>query len=157
MGGQPKLRTQHPNRRDNATFGKYQLDNKKLAKNVLSFTHTNGHSVSDFPAYKIGNSLKGVILSILNGMPVNFDELESEDVSAFNLVMKKTGCQFKNPITNNGDALMTRLEILIGEIDAGNDSKAIKTELSQTLNALQQAKLISAKQVKEATHRWVMS
>lgn len=147
--------------RENAELGRYLLDKKKLgSSNILSFTHKNGHSVTDLPQYKIGHSLKAVILAILHGMPVNLDDLNEEDMRAFNMLMKKTGCvngvHWKNPISNNNDAMMTRLKVLVGEIGAGNDSKSIKTELSQTLNSLQEAKLLSAKQVKEATKRYIM-
>ncbi len=147
----------HPNQRSNIEFGKYNLDKNKLAQNILSFAHKGtNHSVTGLPSTRVSEKLKYVVLGLINGMPVNLDTLSADEMEYFRHIMKSTKKEFKNPISNNNSALSDRLEIIIGEIGAGNTSKALKTELSQTLNSLHQAELISGKQVKDATARYIL-
>ncbi len=146
----------HPNQRSNIEFGRYNLDKNKLAQNILSFAHKGtNHSVTGLPSTRVSEKLKYVVLGLINGMPVNLDTLSADEMEYFRHIMKSTKKEFKNPISNNNSALSDRLEIIIGEIGAGNSSKALKTELSQTLNSLHQAGLISGKQVNDATARYI--
>jgi hypothetical protein len=152
-------------KRDNVAFGKYIIDKKKLSSNILSFAHKSGpgtgssarrnHTVTGLPAIRISAPLKGVVMEILNGMPVNLDALDSGDMTLFNRIIKVSKKTFDSKISNNNNELMSRLSILIGEIAAGNNSKALKTELSQTLNSLNKAGLVTNKQVIEATRRYI--
>jgi hypothetical protein len=146
----------HPLRWDNVEFGRYNIDKNKLNGNVLSFAHkTSNHTVTNLPSMRISDKFKCVILEILNDMPVNLNGLSDTEMEQFRYILKMSKKAFKNPISNNNQELLNRVEIIIGEIAAGNNAKALKVELSQTLNAAHKAGLISAKQVKQATSHFI--
>jgi hypothetical protein len=164
----------HPAYRENVDFGKYTIDKKKLGNNIVSFNHKSGpgtgssarrnHTITGLPAFKVSDAFRGVILEILNDMPVNLNVLNDKEMEQFRRIIKASKKNFNSKLSNNQrealsalaeDEQMNRLSILIGELSAGNTSKALKTELSQTLNSLNKAGLISAKQVIDATKRYI--
>jgi len=145
-----------PAKRLNVDFGRYTIDKKKLANGVLSFAYKGtNHTVTNLPSIKISAALKGVILEIINEMPVNLNVLSPSEMEQFNSIMKAAKKTFTNKLSNNNNEQLNRLSILTGEIAAGNTSRELKSELSQTLNSLHKAGLISAKQSKDAHNHWI--
>jgi hypothetical protein len=165
----------HPLRRVNVSFGRYNIDKAKLAKNIVSFTHKNSnHTVTGLPAMSVSDALKNVILQTINEMPPSLDQLSAEEVGEFNHILKAAcvAVNCKRPaepaetrpaaslvkklgLFQSDADLTNRLQIIIGEISAGNNSKALKVELSRLLNALHRAKMITAAQVKAATEKYI--
>jgi hypothetical protein len=148
----------HPNKRVNIPFGKYNLDKTKLNSNILSFAmKNNNHSVTNLPASKISDKFKAVIMEMMNDMPVNLNKLNTQEVKLLDYIVKASKHPFKNKISNNNEELCNRMELLVGEIRAGNSSKMLKQELSQTMNSLHKAGLITTAALKTYTTKYIMN
>lgn len=145
------------NKRDNIAFGKYNIDKNKLQHNVLSFTHQkNNHPVTNLPMSKISARLKKVILEIMSGLSVNLNGLNAQESNFLNYIISKSKQKFTNKLSNNNKELVRRLELLVGESNAGNNSTIIKNEISDILNSLHMAGYLSTKQLKDATKKYVL-
>ena len=143
--------------RDDVPFGKFSLDMKKLSDNRVSLAYPhNHHPVTGIPMAWISNRLKQVIMEILNDMPVNLNDLNEAEARYLDMILKKAKVRFNNRLSNNDNELIKRLQMLIGTIGTGNNSKLVKNELSQTLNKLCMDGLISTQQVKWAIKKYVL-
>lgn len=147
-----------PNRpgvRNNAKFGKYFLDLNKLDKNVLSLQSSKKRPINNLPNVKLTKNLRNNIIQIMNGISCDTSDLNPKETQLLDFIVKKCKIPVKNQISNKSDELLKRLEIITGSISAGNDSKLLKNELSQTLNKLHSSGVITTKQAKSATKKFI--
>jgi hypothetical protein len=139
------------------SFGNFLIDMKKLLDdNQLYVVYSkNYHFVDDIPRTQISNDLKAVILALLQGTAPSFDGLKPKELEFMNYLVKRSKSNIQMPkVITGGSAhakgpcicsfgngktkLKNRLDILSGEIMAGNDSPQVLNELSQIINQMQE-------------------
>jgi hypothetical protein len=123
-------------------FGKYLIDRKKLKKGILSMTDARGMKIADFPNMQISPTMmKFLTLKQLNTNKYKFSGPEKQFLTK--LIQKSnvevTGSKTKllqSDGVNYADLLKKDLELIIGEIDSGNDNEELIEKLSETLRQL---------------------
>jgi hypothetical protein len=116
-------------------FGKtIILLNKLYQNNILSVKDSNNINIQGIPNSKVSDKFVNIILSICNDEEVNkkdIDTLSEKDFILINVLMKKAGLTKKYNIDNTKaiKLLKDRLELVEGEILAGNTNEEIKKEL----------------------------
>ena len=118
------------------TFGKYIVHIPHLENdNVLNFKFPSMGSIPTLKPVSVDDNFKEFIIDILNTGKVNqrhYDTLTEPEKEHFNKVIKGAGLsnslQFKidNKIDEKKD--IKRLDILLGEINAGNDNEKLRKE-----------------------------
>jgi len=139
-------------------FGNFLIDAKKLKHNVLSITNQAGQKVQGFGNVEISDNLKKVFTK----QKVNTKKLvlsEAERVYIQKLLIKSDAEVSKSkqrvigsPVAYMSDdvkELKDRLEVLVGELDANNDSPLIKDEIGQIMTRLIQKGKINREQAAE--------
>jgi len=147
-------------------FGNFLIDAKKLKHNVLSITNKAGHKVKGFPNVEISDNFKKVFTK----QKVNSKKLvlsENERAYLQHLLQKSDAELSKSKTTVMGQPvaymsddvkeLKDRLNVLIGELDANNDSPAIKDEISQIITRLVQKGKINREQAAEFMKTFVLA
>ena len=127
----PKL-SRNPDRVE-LNNGKFTIDMEKLRRNILSVTYSSCRAT--IPSLKkehISNDTKNIITDIIGGKyNVNlFNKMKSDDqriVSNFVRTMKIPDIDMKE----FDQAYQNHYEILLGEIQSGQDNPSIKKELKQ--------------------------
>jgi hypothetical protein len=136
-------------------FGNYMIDAKKLKKNILSITYRSGLKVKGLPNVQISDNFKKVFTK----QKVNSKKLSLTDGEKkyLQLLLNKSDAEIsksKNKVLNDGSVneislMKNRLNILMGEIDAGNDNPKIKDEIASIITNLVELGKISREQAKE--------
>jgi hypothetical protein len=72
-------------------------------------------------------------------------ELSPEETIIYNAYLRKANLHKKFPTKNIVDDMKRRVTILEGELNAGNDNRAVKKELKQLIYYLEAFKAISIK------------
>jgi hypothetical protein len=116
-------------------FGKtIILLNKLYQNNILSVKDSNNINIQGIPNSKVDDKFVNIILGICNNEEVNkkdIDTLSEKDFILFNVLIKKAGLTKKYNIDNTKaiKLLKDRLELVEGQILAGNTNEEIKKEL----------------------------
>ena len=116
-------------------FGNLILLLRKLYDtNVLSIKDKTGINIPGIPNQKTGDNFVQLILKIVNNEDINLkdiDDLNEKDTILFTVLMNKSGLKKKYKINNTRalEALTKRLELIEGEIEAGNDNTIVLKEL----------------------------
>jgi hypothetical protein len=116
-------------------FGKtIILLNKLYQNNILSVKDSNNINIQGIPNSKVDDKFVNIILGICNDEEVNkkdIDTLSEKDFILINVLMKKAGLTKKYNIDNTKaiKLLKDRLELVEGQILAGNTNEEIKKEL----------------------------
>ena len=116
-------------------FGNLILLLRKLYDtNVLSIKDKTGINIPGIPNQKTGDNFVQLILKIVNNEDINLkdiDDLNEKDTILFTVLMNKSGLKKKYLINNTRalEALTKRLELIEGEIEAGNDNTIVLKEL----------------------------
>jgi hypothetical protein len=134
-------------------FGRYLIDAKKLKKNILSITDKDKKKIHGLNNAVISDNLKKFFTKQkINSKKVNLTETEKIFLS--NLLDRSEATFTKSKkqmIQNVGMAnvsnIKDRLNLLIGSIDAGNNSPEIRQEVVDILNKLQFLGKLTKKQV----------
>ena len=123
------------------TFGKYIIHIPYLENdNILNFKFPSMGSIPTLKPVNIDDNFKEFILDILETGKVSqkhYDSLTDAEKAHFNKVIKGAGLsnslQFKadNKIDDKKD--LKRLDILLGEINAGNDNDKVKKECKELI------------------------
>jgi hypothetical protein len=131
-------------------FGKYMIDPKSLDDNILRF-YTRGKSkIHNLPFTYVSRNITGLIRDMMeNDGKVNirmFAMLKDDEKDLMERILRQSRVDFEMSDVEGDNTtgmgymsspqLMERLEVLIGSVNAGNDSKEVKNELSNILNAL---------------------
>src|SRR6185312_5267717 len=129
------------------TFGGYLIDHHKLMhENMLSVMHPSGNKVKGLKNETVSNGLRDAIHAVLTGSSINKRRLNAADKLKLQTLLKKS----KADVDTNGMANVTphkQLQLIMGEIDAGNDDPKMKTQLRKLLPILKSAGKLSATQV----------
>jgi hypothetical protein len=119
-------------------FGKINISPDKLKyKNILSIQNNKRLKIAGLKNKIVSNKLSEVILKILNNEQPNFkdiNDLEEEEKLLLDNILYLSGLH-KNIGTgiNSTDKFKKKLEVIVGEIEAGNNNDKIKTDLYEVL------------------------
>lgn len=116
-------------------FGKLIiLLNKLYHNNILSVKDKNGINVQGIPNSQVGDKFVDIIMKICNNEDINKNDvlvLNDKDAILYSVLMNKSGLKKKYNIDNTKsiNALKDRLELVEGEMLAGNTNNDIQKEL----------------------------
>jgi hypothetical protein len=121
------------------TFGKYIIHYPHLIEeSVFNLKFPSTGSIPSIKPVKIDDNYKQFIIDILDTNKVNkrhYESLTPEEKNHFSRVMR--GAKLENLLTfktdEDEDKDYKRLELCLGEINAGNDNQKIKDEIKQLL------------------------
>ena len=123
------------------TFGKYIVHIPHLENDsVLNFKFPSMGSIPTLKPVSVDDNYKEFILDILSNGRVNqrhYDALTDSEKSHFNKVVKGAGLsaalQFKSDSKIDDKKDLKRLDILLGEVGAGNDNDKVKKEAKELI------------------------
>lgn len=150
-------------------YGGLLIDLKKLKKNILSVSYPDGKKVAGLPNVIIGDPFKKLITK----KQVNSKRMKLTDAEKLHLnkLVEKSGIQLtpskgklldEVPVEGSGvyftniADMKEKVKVLCGQIMAGNDSLAVKNELSEIVNLLQSKKQMSKEKAEEIIENFVM-
>ena len=125
------------------------LTHKLFYKNILSLKDKSLHSIEGLKNAKVSNKFVEIIMNILNGkdIPKNvINSLNSSEKELYNQIIHLSG--LNKHLHHNGseeiiNELKHRMELLEGEIQAGNNNKELVNELREILMKLYHYGVIS--------------
>jgi hypothetical protein len=131
--------------RGKINFGKYRLDHSKLmGEGVLSLSHPNGRKVHGFPNQRVSKGVHHALSEIVAGGKVNPRKLASEDKAFLTDLLRRSHASVP---TIGADVNMPpeeQLQLILGEMTAGNDSALLKGQLRKLLPYMVRMKMITA-------------
>ena len=133
-------------------FGKIKIAlNKLFYKNILSARHNNLGRIAGFQNVKVSDELVLIIMKMIRGEKVikqEIDALQKTEQMLYDRLLSLANLHKKAP--NNKDstirALKERMDLIGGEIDAGNDNKVLVKELYNIVHALKNFGVITNKE-----------
>jgi hypothetical protein len=133
-------------------FGKIKLALHKLFyKNTLSARHKNLGRIAGFPNVKVSDDLVSIIMKLSKGQKVikqEIDALTKTEQILYDKLLSLANLHKNAP--NNKDntivALKERMDLIGGQIEAGNDNKLLVKELYHIVHALKNFGVISNKE-----------
>lgn len=137
---------------DKISFGNYLIDHHKLKNNVLSITYRNGQKIAGIRNTKISNDMKKMFLNQkINTKKVMLNDSEKMFLNQLLHKSKANITKSKQKLIENIGMsnvldLKDRLNILLGEKDAGNNSTAIDGEIKDIIEKLLYMGKITRKQ-----------
>lgn len=136
-------------------FGEYMLDQHKLVTGgVLSLSHPTGKKVKGMPNREISSGLREVIHAIVTGQKVNTKKLTASERLQLKDLMSKSAAA----VDLGGDVNVTptqQLSLILGEIEAGNDSEELKSQLRKLLPSLKRGKCLTADQASDISKHYL--
>jgi hypothetical protein len=112
----------------------YYINREKLGHGILSMRYMkNRHLVNDLREQPISHEVRRCIEDEIDGRGVNatdYHRLGEKDKNLLRFFMHKVG---SNKRFDDDDGMMSKLQICLGEIEAGNDNPKIKRELRELL------------------------
>ena len=116
-------------------FGKLVVAlNKLYQNNMLSITDKNNINIPGLPNTKVSDLFVDLIMKICNNEDIdknNIYDLPENEIILFNVVIQKAGLKKKFNIDNKKtiQSLKDRLELVEGQIRAGNTNETVKKEM----------------------------
>ena len=137
-------------------FGRYILSQDHLHNNQLKLRNIQGGSISKFPTASISSDLARIVKRLISGTEIDskdIQELSERDRMQLQQIVSAAKIQDRikfNVDLDNDEAMLKRYDILIGQINAGNDNKDMVREYKQLLLKLKNKQYFSAQTVTEA-------
>lgn len=133
-------------------FGKIKIAlNKLFYKNILSARHNNLGRIAGFQNVKVSDDFVAIIMKMIRNEKVikqEIDALQKTEQMLYDRLLSLANLHKRVP--NNKDttitALKERMDLIGGEIDAGNDNKALVKELYNIVHALKNFGVITNKE-----------
>ena len=123
-------------------FGKVKISPRKLYyNNTLAIKHKSGHSLAGLPNVQVSEKFVSIIMNLLKGQKPSlkdFTQLDLNEKGIYDTLINIAGLQ-KEVDNNFGETkqhLKKRLELVEGEIGAGNTNPALKKELHALLGKM---------------------
>lgn len=136
-------------------FGGYMMDhNKLLTHNVLSLSHPSGKKVKGMPNMEVTPALKQVIHSIVTGGKVSTGKLKANEKLYLRDLMHKSAANVELGADVNVSPTQ-QLQLILGEMEAGNDSTELKSQLRKLLPQLKRSKVLTAEQVSDISKHYL--
>lgn len=129
-------------------FGRVDIHPQRLFyDNVLKITK-NGRAVTGMPNVKVSDAFGDVVLSVLKGQTPTlsaFKRMTAEDKKLYDMLVFASGLQKDVETVGSGvkQDLKKRLELIEGEIQAGNSNPLLIKEARQVLHRMAQMKMVS--------------
>jgi len=133
------------------TFGKFIINYMLITDLILNVRYISGSQVPYFKGkIPISIELSNVITSILDTGEINYTlikELTDKEKTILNNLIKLSGLSKQlnyrsSKLEASATDIKNRYNILAGEIEAGNTSKLIKSQLIEVINLLVEHKVI---------------
>jgi len=129
-------------------FGKILINPRELYFNNKLVVAHKKKRITGFKMKRLSPVLATIFSQILKEeQPTDLELLSPEETLIYNVYLRKANLHKKFPTKNVLDDMKRRVTILEGELGAGNDNKAVKTELKQLIHYLEAYKAISHKDV----------
>jgi hypothetical protein len=154
----PKIDTSHKVEKvpSYIEFGKHVLHQHNLQGGILQIRRRSGTIINDLPRQAVGGKLKKVLITLTGTGSPSFEDINELNDSEKNLLNKivKT-CKIDQrllvptPNKNKEEQDFNRLQILSGEITAGNNNPQIVKELKTILLRLKNVGRIPKKHAHE--------
>lgn len=116
-------------------FGKVKISPRKLYyNNTLVIKHKTGNSLSGIPNTRVSDKFGDIVLGILQGrQPTvsDFKALDMNEKALYDSLIRVAGLhkELENNFDETKHQMKNRLELLEGEIGAGNNNPLIKKEM----------------------------
>lgn len=116
-------------------FGKVKISPRKLYyNNTLVIKHKTGNSLSGIPNTRVSDKFGDIVLGVLQGrQPTvsDFKALDMNEKALYDSLIRVAGLhkELENNFDETKHQMKNRLELLEGEIGAGNNNPAIKKEM----------------------------
>jgi len=123
-------------------FGKIHISPKKLYyDNILAVRHKSGKAFSGVPDSSVSDKFVSIIMNLLKGQKPSLKDFSSLDINEkglYDSLIYMAGLQKEvdNTFHETKNALKNRLELLEGEIGAGNTNPKLKKELMYLLSKM---------------------
>jgi len=130
-------------------FGKVTISPDKLYyKNTLVIKSPHGKAITGLKNTRVSDAMVSILLKILEGGKVSKSELNllsPHEKQLYDTLMVMSGGHkvHENSIDNSTREMKHRLELIGGEMDAGNNSELLLKELHALLHRMAHAGLIS--------------
>ena len=134
-----------------AQFGSKTILMAKLYHhNTFSLKYKNGVNIKSFTNVKVSDKLRSILINLMQGYKPTITEINTLSKSEQELFDRALYVSNLNKsVENNQDKtvnnLKKRLQIIEGEIEAGNNNPLLKTELKSVLEKLLSFKVVSRK------------
>lgn len=144
-----------PRRARKVEFGDYVIDHHKLMTGgVLSVSHKSGKKVKGMPNQEVSSGFKEVIHSIITGDKVNTKKLSAQERLQLGQLLHRSAADVVMGADVNVSPTQ-KLSLILGEIEAGNDSQDLKSQLKKLLPALKRGKCITAEQASDISKHYL--
>lgn len=137
-------------------FGRYIINRSKLMDGIIMIKRPNGAFMGDLQSRRVSNNLKNVFEKIVGGnVPSykDFSKLDNDEIEYLHYVAKKTNLadklQVPTPNKDTEEKMISRYEVLRGQIIAGNDNKELIKEFKKLLLDMSDKKLLPRRQVSD--------
>lgn len=121
------------------------LLNKLYYQNILSIKDKNGINVQGIPNQKVSDEFVDIIMKICDDKGVNTEKLNEEELILFSVLISKSKLNkdYNIDIKKSISLLKSKLELIEGEIQAGNDNDKLKKQLYDIVFKLSNIGVIS--------------
>jgi hypothetical protein len=139
-------------------FGRIKISPRKLYyNNTLAIKHKSGNSLNGLPNVKVSDKFVSIIMNLLKGQNPSlkdFNQLELNEKSIYDSLIYIAGLQKQvdNNFNDTKQQLKKRLELVEGEITAGNNNPALKKELHALLGTMSGSGMIGYADAKRYYH-----
>jgi len=136
-------------------FGRVIISPSQLFyHHVLRIRESNKHSITGMPDIKISEDFVNILMKILKeGQPTTTElkTLDDKERNMYDALLHKAHLHKELPNTTDQSIpqLKHRLELVSGEIVAGNDNPVLKKELGHIISQMVSMRIISAKDGKQ--------
>lgn len=116
-------------------FGKLIILLKKLYEtNMLSVKDKNNINVQGIPNQKVSNNFVNILMKICTNKKINkkdINNLNQKETILYNVLLSKAGLSkdYDSDIQNTVKTIKNRLQLIEGQIQAGNNNNDLKKEL----------------------------
>jgi hypothetical protein len=138
------------------SFGSYKIDKSKLfGEGILSISHPNGRKVHGFPNQRLTKGTHHAISQIVSGGKVNPRKLGAEDKMFLTKLLQRSHANVPKLGADINMPPEKQLQLILGEMEAGNDSPAIKSQLKKLLPYMKRMKMITAGHIEDITKHYL--
>ena len=138
-------------------LGKHCVHRHKLIHDgILQIRRKSGTTLNHIPTQKISKALAVVLIKLIGTDHPSFEDmqnLEDNDKSLMNKIIKATKIDDRimlpTPKRTNDEKDWNRFQILVGEIQAGNNADGVVKELKGLLLRMSHSNRLPKRQVRE--------
>ena len=136
-------------------LGKLLLNTHKVYyKNILSIKHHNNLSIAGFKNIKVSEKFVKIIMNLLKNIHPTINDINSlsiQEKQLYDRIIYLASLNKEIPHTNDKtiNNLKNKLELIEGEIEAGNNNPSLISELYIIIHSLKDFGILSPKDIKE--------